>query len=132
MVLPQSLPLLLLLHATGALSGSTPAVSEYRYFHGADEINRANRSLPIRFNGLAIGTNELDSSEAANGTIHALADGHHFGQRGWYHPGTDGANWEYLPDLRSSSSSLEERYGGDGERGSCGDLGHGFLRVCTI
>lgn len=71
--------------------------------------------LPIRFNGLAIGTNELDS-EAANGTIHALAEGPHFGQRGWYLSGSDGGGrWEYLPDLRASSSSLKERDGGDGE-----------------
>lgn len=48
------------------------------------KINRVHHSLPIRFNGLAIGTNELDREAAANGTILALAQGHHFRQRGWY------------------------------------------------
>jgi hypothetical protein len=110
--------LVVLLYVAGALS--SPTTSQYRYFHGIDEIQNLNHSRPVHFNGVAIGTNELDS-EALNGTIHALADGHHFGQRGWYLSGTNGGSWEYLPELRSLM-----------KRASCGSLPAGEYRVCSL
>lgn len=88
------------------LALSTPTPQEYRYITADKELRRPTYSRPVTFNGVAIGTMELNST-VTPGTIHSLSDGHHFYQPGWYlsHTDTDEPVWKYLPDRRNQSSS---------------------------
>lgn len=88
------------------LALTAPSVPEYRYITPGKEVRRSTSARPVTFNGVAIGTTELNSI-ATPGTIHSLLDGHHFYQRGWYlsHTDTDEPVWEYLPDHGNQSST---------------------------
>jgi hypothetical protein len=88
------------------LALTAPTVQEYRYITAGKEVRRSTSTRPVTFNGVAIGTTELNST-ATPGTIHSLLDGHHFYQPGWYlsHTNTDEPVWEYLPDRRNQSLS---------------------------
>lgn len=88
------------------LALSIPTVQEYRYITAGKELRRPTYLRPVTFNGVAIGTTELNST-GIPGTIHSLSDGHHFYQSGWYlsHTDTDEPVWMYFPDRRNQSYS---------------------------
>jgi hypothetical protein len=104
----------LLLSANLALS--TPIATdlrEFRYIGAGRELGRPTYSQPATFNGVAIGTTELNST-VAPGTTHSLADGHHFFHPGWYLSNGSEPVWEYAPDRRNSSSARRVRRSIDG------------------
>jgi hypothetical protein len=80
---------------------------EYHYHvaHRNQEVQTANSSLPVMFNGNAIGTAELNLT-AAPGTVHPLADGHHFYHADWVLTDRDGGSWEYLPGRHDKAARL--------------------------
>ncbi|KAH8802581.1 hypothetical protein F5884DRAFT_903236 [Xylogone sp. PMI_703] len=90
----------LFIFVTAATAASAPA--EFRYFGLGKEIRRGNLSVPITFNGIPIAITELDPT-ATNGTIHSLADGHHFRHRGWVLSDKNGGAWEYSPRTPAST-----------------------------
>lgn len=86
------------------------AVTEYHYHAGNQTLRRPTTLRPVTFNGVAIGTTELNRT-AELGTLHALTDGHHFFHEGWYLSNSSSAGpvWEYLPDHPNAPSSSPEK-----------------------
>jgi hypothetical protein len=66
---------------------------EYHYYSGDAKIKTVT-SKPVTFNGIAIGTAELNASDVGNWP--ALGDAHHFRHPGWVLADTNGGSWEYI------------------------------------
>ncbi|KIM93306.1 hypothetical protein OIDMADRAFT_35807 [Oidiodendron maius Zn] len=90
--------ILILLHI--GLAVCSPVTAEYHYHAGGKEVRRPAHNVPVTFNGVAIGTTELNST-ATSGTRHSISDGHHFTHQGWVLTDNNEPAWEYLPDIRS-------------------------------
>jgi hypothetical protein len=104
-----SILLLVLLSIHSAFGA--PASPEFHYrTEDGKTLNRPTASRPVTFNGVAIGTTELNKT-AESGAIHLLEDGHHFFHKGWYL--SDSAAgipvWQYLPDRQNSSSDSQPK-----------------------
>ncbi|PVH91336.1 hypothetical protein DM02DRAFT_664105 [Periconia macrospinosa] len=67
--------------SSSVIAGRAPLAPIYQYYHGSTLI-KTNVSSPVTFNGLAIGTTELNPN-AVNGTLHNISDGHHFYHQDW-------------------------------------------------
>lgn len=82
------------------------AATEYHYHADTQILRRPTTLRPVTFNGVAIGTTELNKT-AEPGTLHSLTDGHHFFHEGWYlsNSSSSGPVWEYLSTRRNASSS---------------------------
>ena len=102
--------LLLAVFFSSVAVAATLPTPEHRYWSGDQEVTRLNHSEPIRFNGIAIGTTELNST-GIPGAIHSLQDGHHFFHKDWVLTDTNGGSWEYLPDIRRRG--VEKRQSGE-------------------
>lgn len=82
------------------------AATEYHYHADTQILRRPTTLRPVTFNGVAIGTTELNKT-AEPGTLHSLTDGHHFFHEDWYlsNSSSSGPVWEYLSTRRNASSS---------------------------
>lgn len=88
-----------------------PASPEFHYqTEDGKTLNRPTVSRPVTFNGVAIGTTELNKT-AEPGAIHLLEDGHHFFHKGWYLSNSAAGTpiWQYLPDHRNPSSDSQPK-----------------------
>ena len=88
----------------------SPVTPSYHYVAGGRAFRLLDHNVPITFNGIPIGTTELNSTAVA-GTTHQLSEGHHFTHPGWVLSGNNSSNarWEYLPDLRHLDAQLKTR-----------------------
>jgi hypothetical protein len=103
--------LLALLNTRSALGA--PASPEFHYrTEDGKTLNRPTASRPVIFNGVAIGTTELNKT-AESGAIHLLEDGHHFFHKGWYLSDSAAGTpvWQYLPDRQNSTSDSQLKRG---------------------
>ncbi|KUL82274.1 hypothetical protein ZTR_10766 [Talaromyces verruculosus] len=91
------------------------AATECHYHAGTQILSRPTTLRPVTFNGVAIGTTELNRT-AEPDAFHSLTDGNHFFYEDWYlsNPSSSGPVWEYLPTRRNASSpQMAKRQSGE-------------------
>lgn len=86
--------------SSAVVAGRAPSPTTYQYYHGTTLI-KTNTSSPVTFNGVAIGTTELNPN-AVNGTLHNLSDGHHFYHQDWFLTAANDGSWQYLPNRKDN------------------------------